>query len=97
MSVEVTDPALLGSLRTVHVLDQLLYMLPVVSAGLAIVSLVSRRIPIRGGTGRNEAPTPASESNRRRIVSGLTLWLALRLMFVWVIVLLVRLLFALSH
>jgi hypothetical protein len=57
----------------VHVLDQLLYMIPVAAAALAIVSLLNRR---------------------RRVASGLTLWLAVRLMFVWVIVLLVRLLFA---
>jgi hypothetical protein len=75
----------------VQVLDQLLYLIPVLAAALVVISLFSRRASFRGRARRDATTDERQDSNRTRVVSGLTSWLALRLVFVWVIVLLVRL------
>jgi hypothetical protein len=74
----------------VHVLDQLLYLLPAVSVALLIVSLVSRRTRLSSMRTQQDAPTTESKA-RSRVVAGLTRWLAIRLTFVWLLVLVVRL------
>lgn len=76
------------------VVDELLYALPLVAATLAVLSLLSRRAwfasrhpspPVQVAT--DVDPTPGG----MRIFSSLLMWLALRLLAVWVVVLIVRL------
>jgi hypothetical protein len=74
----------------VHVLDQLLYMLPAASAALLIVSLISRQTLLSSRRTQQDATTTESKA-RSRVVAGLTRWLAIRLTFVWLLVLVVRL------
>ena len=74
-----------------QVLDQLLFMLPVVSAGFLIVSLVARSTRLSARQTQRDAATTQPATDRSRVVSGLTRWLAIRLMFVWLLVLVVRL------
>jgi hypothetical protein len=78
----------------VVVLDQLLYTFPVLAACLMMISLLSRRHwfatrrpPRRVRVATVDDRTP----DRSRVVSGLLQWLAIRLMYVWVVVLIVRL------